>query len=116
MRCISFGQGAKDTVEEVVCSMLDVDQQWCRQHVMEAAVPLCPCVQDVAAGSAGSLLGLTNSCATAVGIAANLAAGALGGSRAGFPGVFALTAAFFLGSCLTWNACMKGDALVLGRA
>ena len=69
--------------------------------------------QDVAADDAGSLLGLTNSCATAVGIAANLAAGAMGGSCWGFSGVFALTAALYLGSCLTWHACMKGDALVL---
>ena len=69
--------------------------------------------QDVAADNAGSLLGLTNSCATAVGIAANLAAGALGGSRWGFSGVFALTAALYLGSCLTWHACMRGEPLAL---
>ena len=74
---------------------------------------MAPRVQDVAARGAGALLGVTNTCATVVGIAANLAAGAMGDSCWGFSGVFALTAALYLGSCLTWNAFMKGDPLLL---
>ena len=48
-----------------------------------------------------------------MGIVANLATGALAGSRWGYAGVFGLTAALYFLSCLTWNAFMKGNMLEL---
>lgn len=69
--------------------------------------------QDVAPKDAGKMLALTNSASTLVGFAANLVTGALAASRFGYSAVFALTSAFYLASCLSWNLVMKGQPITL---
>ena len=67
--------------------------------------------QDVAPRAAGRLLGLTNTCATLAGIAANLLAGRRGGAAGGFRPVFGVTAALYLASLATFSAFARGRAL-----
>lgn len=61
------------------------------------------------------MLGLSNSMATLVGMAANVATGALAASRWGYAGLFAATSALYLASCITWNLFMKGQPIALPK-
>ncbi|EIE20601.1 major facilitator superfamily transporter [Coccomyxa subellipsoidea C-169] len=70
-------------------------------------------VQEVAPSDAGKLLGLSNSASTLVGMAGNVVTGGMAASSWGYSGLFAVTAVLYTGSCLTWNACMKGQPLNL---
>lgn len=65
-------------------------------------------MQDVANADAGKLLGLTNSSSTAVGIIGNLVTGQMAGVEHGYGIIFAITAALYFGSFITWNLFMKG--------
>ena len=65
-------------------------------------------MQDVANADAGKLLGLTNSSSTAVGIVGNLVTGQMAGMEHGYSIIFAITAALYFGSFITWNLFMKG--------
>ncbi|KAK9843624.1 hypothetical protein WJX84_006573 [Apatococcus fuscideae] len=65
-------------------------------------------LQDVANADAGKLLGLTNSSSTAVGIIGNLVTGQMAGIEHGYGIIFAITAALYFGSFITWNLFMKG--------
>ena len=58
--------------------------------------------------NAGKLLGLTNSCATLAGVAANVAAGLLSGAAGGFGAMLGLTAALYLASFASFNAWARG--------
>ncbi len=73
-------------------------------------------MQDVAPKDAGKLLGLSNSAATVVGMAGNVVTGGMAASAWGYSGLFALTALLYMGSCLTWNTCMKGQPLNVAYA
>jgi len=70
-------------------------------------------MQEVAPKDAGKLLGLSNSASTLVGMAGNVVTGGMAASKWGYSGLFALTAVLYAASCLTWNACMKGQPLQL---
>ena len=62
---------------------------------------------------AGKLLGLTNSCATLAGIAANLLAGRLGARAGGFGTMLGLTASLYLTSFATFCAFARGQPVWL---
>lgn len=62
---------------------------------------------------AGKLLGLTNSCATLTGIAANLLAGRLGARAGGFGTMLGLTASLYLTSFATFCAFARGQPVWL---
>ncbi|KAK9806084.1 hypothetical protein WJX72_000485 [[Myrmecia] bisecta] len=70
-------------------------------------------VQDVAPADAGKLLGITNTCGTAVGIVGNLATGRLAASSWGYTAVFGLTAAVYLSAFILWNLTMHGAEIRL---
>ncbi len=71
-----------------------------RQHLLH--------LQDVASTDAGKLLGLTNSCSTAVGILGNLVTGQLAGMEHGYGIMFTITAVLYFASFCTWNLFMRG--------
>ncbi|PRW59116.1 putative anion transporter chloroplastic [Chlorella sorokiniana] len=68
-------------------------------------------VQDVAPGSAGLVLAVTNSCGTLVGIGGNLVTGHLAASSWGYAGLFALTVALQAASGVAWLAGAHGRQL-----
>lgn len=70
-------------------------------------------VQDVAPRDAGLILGLTNTCSSLAGVAGNLAAGYLAAGSSGFSAVFALAAALYAASLVTWLAFAKGQNISL---
>ncbi|KAK9835423.1 hypothetical protein WJX81_008633 [Elliptochloris bilobata] len=83
-----------------------------------ASASLCyagfhPYTLDVAPRDAGKLLGLTNSCATLAGIAANVLAGVLGARAGGFGAMLGLTAALYAASFATFAMFARGRPVVL---
>lgn len=64
--------------------------------------------QDVAPDDAGKVLGLTNSCGTAVGVLANMVAGRLAAAPNGYALLFGSMACLYLFSALVWAIFAKG--------
>lgn len=78
---------------------------------------LCDCVvQDVAPENAGKLLGITNTCGTAVGILGNILTGNIAASQGGYSAVFAVIGACYISSFVVWHFWINGHNIVLGSA
>ncbi|KAL3156017.1 hypothetical protein ABBQ32_013005 [Trebouxia sp. C0010 RCD-2024] len=73
-------------------------------------------VQDVAPDNAGRLLGITNTCGTAVGILGNILTGNIAASPGGYSAVFVLIGACYLSSFAVWHTWINGRNIVLGKA
>ena len=64
--------------------------------------------QDVAPKDAGKVLGLTNSCGTAVGVLANIVAGKLAAVQNGYAILFGSMSALYVLAAITWATFAKG--------
>lgn len=73
-------------------------------------------MQDVAPDNAGRLLGITNTCGTAVGILGNILTGNIAASPGGYSAVFVLIGACYLSSFAVWHTWINGRNIVLGKA
>ena len=73
-------------------------------------------VQDVAPENAGKLLGITNTCGTAVGILGNILTGNIAASQGGYSAVFAVIGACYISSFVVWHIWINGHNIVLGSA
>ena len=73
-------------------------------------------MQDVAPENAGKLLGITNTCGTAVGIVGNIMTGNIAASQFGYSAVFALIGICYLSSFAVWHIWINGHNILLGRA
>ena len=106
----SVGDGGLDRFDVAMGRLAGDNTKHCNQTLYDCAM------QDVAPENAGKLLGITNTCGTAVGILGNILTGNIAASQGGYSAVFALIGACYISSFAVWHFFVNGHNIVLSSA